>query len=81
MQSSKYSLHLTICIPGEERRMALRCVRYPICQSCNECMRIIRRGSHVDERGYFERQEFACAKCDFRVERKVMTDGTVQPAV
>lgn len=61
--------------------MASRGVRYPICQDCNECMRIIRRGPHVDERGYFERQEFACAKCDLRVERRVMTDGTVQLAV
>lgn len=59
--------------------MALRSLRYPICQGCNESMRIIRRGPRIDERGYFERQEFSCANCDFRTEQRVRTDGTVQP--
>ena len=53
-------------------------ISYPICRNCGESMRIIRRGSRVDERGYFERQEFVCANCNIRLERRVTTDGTVQ---
>jgi hypothetical protein len=51
---------------------------FPACQYCGKQMQIIRRGVRFDEGGYFERQEFTCAKCNGRLERWVNTDGTIR---
>ena len=67
-------------VPGE-RKMTFLGIGHPVCRNCDGRMRITRRGSHVDERGYFERQEFVCANCDLRLERRVTTDGKVQELV
>ncbi len=53
-------------------------LHFPVCQNCGKQMRIIRRGVRFDEGGYFERQEFTCAKCNGRLKRWVNTDGTVR---
>ena len=53
-------------------------VRFPVCQNCGTRMRIIQRGVRFDEGGYFEQQEFTCAKCNGSLERGVNTDGTVR---
>jgi hypothetical protein len=41
-------------------------------------MRIVRRGVRVDDRGYFEQQNFICPKCSYAVDRRVKTDGNLR---
>ena len=57
--------------------MALR-VSSPLCQRCNQRMCIVRRGVRVDDRGYFEQQNFICPKCSYSVDRRVKTDGSLR---
>jgi hypothetical protein len=46
-----------------------------ICLNCGNPMRLRNRGPDSDYGLRYERQTFACAICDFRIERSVDTEG------
>jgi hypothetical protein len=48
---------------------------HPTCPKCATAMHLIRRGPHSTLGPGYERQIFACSKCDYETERSADKDG------